>query len=147
MIFQPFTSFHFVVAFELFPQLPQDLHFQEVSGLSSTIETETLLEGGENRFAHKLPKRPSYQPLQLKRGLLQGSGLVHWCKNAIENFNFRPTNVVVTLLNEKHLPIMGWRVMNAYPTKWEVARFNAEQSEIAIETMEFEYQYFKSLRI
>jgi hypothetical protein len=47
----PQVGFHFLVAFELFPQLPNDLRFQEVSGLTVTMESEPFQEE-ENRFVH-----------------------------------------------------------------------------------------------
>ncbi len=34
----PQVGFHFLVLFELFPQLPYDLRFQEVSGLTVNME-------------------------------------------------------------------------------------------------------------
>ena len=45
----------------------EEQRFQDVSGLSFEIETETFVEGGENRFEYKLPKRIKYPNLVLKR--------------------------------------------------------------------------------
>jgi phage tail-like protein len=139
----PQVGFHFLVTFELFPQLPYDLRFQEVSGLTATMEMEPIKEGGENRFIHQLPVRTSYNELVLKRGKFMGSGILHWCKNAIENFEFKPTNIMISLLNDDHLPLYNWYVINAIPKRLEVSGFNAERSEIVIETMALSYQYFK----
>jgi phage tail-like protein len=107
----PQTGFHFSVVFELFPQLPNDIRFQEVSGLNATMELEALKEGGENRFVHQLPVRTSYSELVLKRGKFMGSGVLYWCVNAIENFEFKPTNVLISLLDENHLPLYNWYVI------------------------------------
>jgi len=139
----PQTGFHFSVVFELFPQLPNDIKFQEVSGLNATMEMEAIKEGGENRFVHQLPGRTSYSELVLKRGRIMGSFVLQWCRNAIENFQFKPTNVLISLLDENHLPLYNWYVINAIPKKLEVSGFNAERSEIVIETMTLSYQYFK----
>lgn len=139
----PQVGFHFLVAFELFPQFPNDVRFQEVSGLTATMEMEPFKEGGENRFVHQLPVRSSYSELVLKRGKFMGSGILHWCKNAIENFEFKPTNIMISLLNDDHLPLYNWYVINAIPKKLEVSGFNAERSEVVIETMALHYQYFK----
>ena len=43
--------------------------FQEVSGLEAEIEVETVIEGGENHFVHKLPKSAKHPNLVLKRGI------------------------------------------------------------------------------
>lgn len=40
----PPHGFHFRVTFQLFPQSPHDMGFQEVSGLSWTIETENTMK-------------------------------------------------------------------------------------------------------
>ena len=139
----PQTGFHFSVVFELFPQLPVDIKFQEVSGLNATMEMEPLKEGGENRFVHQLPVRTSYSELVLKRGKFMGSGLLHWCTNAVENFEFKPTNVLISLLDENHLPLYNWYVINAIPKRLEVSGFSADRSEIVVETFVLNYQYFK----
>ena len=139
----PQTGFHFSVVFELFPQLPNDIKFQEVSGLNATMDMEQIKEGGENRFVHQLPGRTSYSDLVLKRGRIMGSFVLQWCRNAIENFDFKPTNILISLLDENHLPLYNWYVINAIPKKLDVSGFNAERSEIVVETMTLSYQYFK----
>ncbi len=139
----PQVGFHFLVTFELFPQVPNDFRFQEVSGLTASMEMEPLKEGGENRFIHQLPVRTSYNELVLKRGVFLGSFVHQFFKNAIENFEFKPTNIMISLLNDDHLPLFNWYVINAIPKRLEVSAFNAEKSEIVIETMALNYQYFK----
>ena len=146
LIYPP-VGFHFSVVFELAFQTPQDFRFQEVQGLSVNVETEEFREGGENRFVHKLPKRTKYSEITLKRGMFIGSGIVLWCRNAIENFDFQPTNVIITLLNEEHLPISGWYVVNAYPTMWSVSDFNAEENKLVVESLKLNYNYFKVIRV
>src|SRR5690606_41130753 len=73
----PQVGFHFLVVFELFPQLPNDFRFQEVSGLTVSMEMETIKEGGENRFVHQLPVRSTYNALVLKRGKFLGRSEEH----------------------------------------------------------------------
>jgi len=143
----PPVGFHFLVAFELFPQSPLEFGFQEVSGLNVDIETEAWKEGGENRFVHQLPVRAKYEDLVLKRGLLTASGIILWCQDAIENFIFKPVNILVSLQNEKHIPVCSWYVINAFPKKWSVSSFNAEQNSIVIESLTLGYQYFKPLTL
>ncbi len=119
-----------------------DMCFQEVSGLTATVNTSDLMEGGENRFKHKLPGRVSYDNLVLKRGLVTNSSILQWCINAISNFEFKPITVFVKLLNEEGEPLATWQVINAYPVKWSVSNFNAEQNSVVVETLELAYQYF-----
>lgn len=141
----PAPGFHFLVAFELFPQLPADFKFQEVSGLDVEMEMEPWKEGGQNRFTHQLPVRAKYSDIVLKRGMFFGSGIIMWCRQAIENFTFKPVNVLISLLNSDHLPLNSWYVVNAVPKKWQVSNFNAMENSLVIETLTLNCQYFNML--
>lgn len=59
--YYPPACFHFKVELNGVDGADSDSEqrFQEVSGLSVEVETETLNEGGENRFEYKLPKEQS----------------------------------------------------------------------------------------
>lgn len=150
----PPVSFFFDVAF-LGADFSDDVvetRFQSVTGLSVDMQTESLKEGGENRFEHILPTRTKYGSLVLKRGLVTDSKMLKWCTDALVNFEFKPVDMVVRLLHVKSFepvlpvvlpePLMTWKVINAWPKKWSISDFNAEQSAIAIETLELSYSYF-----
>ncbi len=138
--YYPPLGFHFKVEFA---NLKSEFEFQSVAGLTTELDTEEISEGGENRFKHTLPVRTKYPNLVLKRGLLTNSSLVKWCRDAIEDFNITPTDINISLLNEEHEPLMTWNVVHAYPLKWAMADFNAEESKLVIETIELAYNYFK----
>jgi phage tail-like protein len=142
----PFTSFHFLVTFEL-PPLPVDMQFQDVSGLSVEAQYETYKAGGQNSFEYRLPNRPRYSDLVLKRGYPLLSNITAWMIDAFENYNYQPTNLVIALLDEEHIPISSWYVVNALPVKWELSSFNAEESKIVVETMTLTYDHFRSLSL
>ncbi len=143
----PPVGFHFLVTFQLFPQTPNDFQFQEVSGLDVEMEMDTFVEGGQNRFTWKLPKRARYSDLVLKRGMFMGSGIVLWCQNAFENFVFEPTNLTIALLNDKHVPIQAWYVVNAIPKKWTISNFNAQENSVVVESITLSYQFFNVISV
>lgn len=140
--YYPPVSFHFRVEIDGFEKDGIDIQFQSVSGLSVDIETEEFSEGGENRFKHKFPVRTKFPNLVLKRGMVQDSELIDWCRDAIESFEFEPRDLTVILLNEEHKPMVTWKVNHAYPVKWNVSDLNAEESKLTIETIELAYNYF-----
>ena len=140
----PLTGFHFIVVFEIFPV---EIGFQDVTGLSFEIDYETTESGGFNTNGFRLPKRPKYQDLVLKRGLGLASGISAWVIDAAENFKFKPTNILISLLNEEHVPVSSWYVVNALPLKWEISPFNAEDGKIVIETLTLKYDYFKTINL
>ena len=141
------VAFHFTVTFSGSGARVSDAAFQEVGGLEAEIEVETVVEGGENRFAHRLPKPVKHPNLTLKRGLTDdSSGLVQWCKATFENdFSqaIEPKAVVVSLCDAEGEPVASWSVDRAYPVKWSVGGFDAMKNELAIETMELAYHSLK----
>jgi phage tail-like protein len=141
--YHPPVGFHFRVDFDLPETGGQEIHFQEVTGLSMELEEEIHVEGGENRFSHRLPGRASYPDLVLKRGLLTGSSVFKWCQAAIENLEIEPITVWVILLNEDHEPLQTYTFMNAWPKLWTISDPNAESSAIIVEELTLSYQYFK----
>jgi phage tail-like protein len=143
----PLLGFHFSVAFELFSQPLNDFRFQEVTGLTVDLETEDIVEGGENRFVHKLPKRTKYSDITLKRGMFIGSEILLWCNRAIEDYDIQPSNVLISLLDEMHLPVASWYVVNAYPTQLSVSEFKSDQSQVVVESIKLNYNYFKNIQI
>ena len=142
----PPAGFYFKVQIDGMPD--SDSEFQELTGLSMSLETQSVKEAGENRFTHQLPLPARAEPLVLKRGLLISSPLIEWCRKAIEEFTFSPKNLHVFLLdtegssNGQPKPLMAWYLVHAYPTKWEINGFNALNSEVAIETIQITYNYF-----
>ena len=149
-LFYPPVGFHFFVRFEglllKYPGIP-DIGFQSVSGINAEISVEEYHEGGENRFKHKLPNPVTYQNLVLKRGMLIGSQLMQWFKDSVESYKFEAHGITVILLNGDHIPIQAWNFIKAWPVKWDVSEFNAQQGTIVIESIEFAYQYFRRIDV
>jgi phage tail-like protein len=143
--YYPPVGFHFKVEFIGIPGGTGrlDTSFQDVSGLTVTLQTEDRKGGGENRFTHKLPTKAQYSNLVLKRGLMPDSKVLAWIQAAVLDLEIVPITVVVTLLNDKHEPLQTYHCVGAYPVKWSLSNFNAQESSLVIETMELYYQYFK----
>lgn len=136
----PPVGFHFKVQFGLDGLADSDTRWQGVSGIASELGSETYDEGGENRFSHTLPARAKHGNLVLKRGLAVDSKVIDWARAAIEDFEFTPTWVDVSLLNDNHDPLMTWGFDMVYPVKWTISDLGAQENNIVIETLEFAYQ-------
>jgi phage tail-like protein len=139
--YYPPAGFHFRVEFVGIGN-DNDIRFQSVAGLNVEYDVESFKEGGENRFEHKLPGRTKYPDLSLKRGLLTDSKVIQWCLNAFQNREFKPAQVNVSLLNEEHQPLKTWQVQRAWPKKWAVSDFNAQENAVVVETLELSYSHF-----
>lgn len=134
----PPPAFYFSVSFN---GDTTDSSFQEVSGLKVEWEMEEVREGGQNRFAHKLPVRTKSSNVVLKRGAVPfGSPLANWLGASFKaDFSSPPIktqDVVVQLLNAKGDPIVKWWVRGAYPLSWDHSALSAMESNLLIETIE-----------
>jgi|SRR5690606_1030552 len=136
------AGFHFKVEFLNLGGNDVDTRFQSVAGLSVNVETDSVREGGENRFEHVLPNRTAYSDLVLKRGLVTSSEVISWCLDTFSSLEIHPVDVNVSLLNDAHEPAMTWQIKGAWPKKWEVSDLDAETSAIVIETLELGYRFF-----
>lgn len=135
------VGFHFAVDFGLGIS-PGDHFFQEVSGIGAEVTTEELREGGAD-VSYRLPTGIKFNNLVLKRGLVTGSQVLNWCRDAVENFSFSPSDITVVLLNENHLPLAVWQFIGAYPVKWSVTDFKAQENALVIESMELAYRIMR----
>ena len=128
-----------------------DASFQEVSGIQAEFGTEEVVEGGENRFAHRLPKQAKYSNLVLKRGVVtESSVLAEWVGQTIGaslSLPIVPQNILVTLLNASGIPSIAWGFVNAYPLRWEVGPLDSMDNKILTESLEFSYNYFERVNL
>ena len=135
-------SFHFRVEFlgQGFPD--NDSRFQSVGGLEVSVDTESVREGGENRFEYALPTKTSYAELSLKRGVLRESAVIEWVDATMQSLQVQPLDLLVSLLDENHEALMNWNIKHAWPRKWSVSEFNAMNNELLIESLDLHYLYF-----
>lgn len=133
-------SFLFEVSFSG-PRSIDAAAFQEVSGLDSTVDLETVVEGGENAFVHQLPKQTKHGPLKLKRGMIDDA-LFQWCEDTLEGGltkTIDKMDLVVTATDRGGEILREWSIKGAWPMKWEIGSFDATKSELMIETLELAY--------
>lgn len=156
----PPLGYYFSVELEGDPD--SENSFLDAKGLSMEMEVESLYEGGENRYAHKLPKGVKYgQNLDLSRGLIPKSSIFgKWCidhfttglTGVTRNHKIDVRDLVVHLLDASAVdktgkaagatPLMSWGVVRAYPVKWAINSFEAKKSELVIESLSLAYAYF-----
>ena len=140
----PPAAFYFTVTFGTQPQ-DADSSFREVSGIAPEMETEAVVEGGENRYVLALPKAVKHPKLVLKRGIAPNSSrLLMWCQAALEgglNRPIFPKQIHLFLLDGLGRPLRAWSFDNAYPVKLEVEAFNSTKNEVALEKIELSYAF------
>ena len=145
----PLPGFHFRVTFLNITGVVDDIGFQftEVSGLSAELAVEELMEGGENRFVHKLPSRTKFPNLVLKRGLFPvPSPLINWAQSAIYDLDIQPCSLMISLLNSDHMPVKNWSFSGVYPVKLQVSDFKSTDNSVVVETLELAYEMGHELK-
>ncbi len=120
--------------------------FTEVSGLSIQTEYDTVKEGGENNFEHRLPKGTKSTDITLKRGLID-STLLDWYMNVINGKIERKDGSIIlcdrfNCFDTEH-QVIEWNFFEAYPVKWEGSAFNATSNTIVSETLVLTHQGIK----
>lgn len=144
-----FANFRFGVFFFAGGVLPNplDIRFKKVSGLSATVKTTPLTEGGQNLYTQQLPSGVEFGNLVLERGMVVGSPLRLDFDAAMSLFKFAPSNVLVTLFNEAYIPVAAWFFFRAYPVKWSTADLIAEPRELLIESLELAYARMQIMKV
>ncbi len=142
---EPLLGFRFAVFFLAAGVVPNplDIRFQRVRGLSATVETSPQKEGGQNLYTQKLPRAVDYGNLVLERGMVVGSPLQLELQAAFSQFRFVPSNVVVVLFGDQGAPQAAWLFLRAYPVKWSISDFKAQENALAVETLELAYRSFR----
>lgn len=115
--------------------------FMDVSGLTIEYDIITYRDGSSPEYgSRKLPGRPRYSNIVLKRGILPGDNEFYEWINTIQLNEVERRDVVISLLNEEHEPVMVWKVANAFPVRLDGPRLCATRSEVAIETLELAHE-------
>ena len=126
---------------------PLDIRFRRVSGLGATVETFSLGEGGENCFTHQLPRRVSRSNIVLEREFVVRSPLATSIGMAMEQFKFKPGNLIIKLLGETGQLVTSWVLQKAYPVRWSLADLDAGEDQVLIDTIEVAYTVMRTLRL
>jgi phage tail-like protein len=139
------VAFYFNVKLVIDGAEISDTSFSEVSGMSSSLQTEEYKENGNNRYTYYIPTGVKYTNLVLKRGIAPlNSGFTQWCMQNMmqEGIEFITTGTLyVSLLNAEGSSACQWVLSNAYPIKWTIDQFNSTKNSIAFETIEIIYSY------
>ena len=110
--------------------------FTEVSGLSIEVQVAEYREGSDPEYKpRKMPVSFKYSNIVLKRGIVARDNEFFDWLNTIKLNKVERRDLVISLLNEEHAPVMVWKVKNAFPVKLEGPVLMADSDDVAIETL------------
>lgn len=124
-----------------------DLRFQKVSGLGYSLDLETVVEGGNPLYEHRLPKQVKYENLRLERGFVGSGGIALDFTVMMSRFKFYTGTCIITLFGESGLPIAGWKLNKVFPVKWSLGDMDGSSSQVLINTLELAYTDFLQIAL
>lgn len=132
----PLSKFHFSVDWG-----GTRIGFTEVSGLDTSLDVIEYRDGASPEYHKiKMPGMQKFSNITLKRGTFQGDNEFYkWMKTVQKNVIER-RDLLVSLLNENHEPVITWRIKNAWPVKVQSTDLKADGNEVAIETLELAHE-------
>ncbi|MBL8008298.1 MAG: phage tail protein [Ignavibacteria bacterium] len=132
----PLPKYHFSVQWG-----GTNIGFTEVSGLDINIDVIEYRSGSSPvQSVTKMPGLVKYSNIILKRGIVKGDTDFYKWVRTVNQSTAERRDVVISLLNENHEPVMTWKVRNAFPAKYCGPDLNAQSSEVAIETLELAHE-------
>ena len=131
----PYLSFNFLVEIDGITRAS----FQQVSGIESTIDIVEYREGGQNTTPRKLPGQTKYGNVTLRWGITDDMELYDWHKDAVQGTVERKNGSIVQL-GRDGAEVARWNFVQAWPAKYTGPEFNAEGTDVAIETMELAHE-------
>lgn len=118
--------------------------FSDCTGLEATMEPKAIKEGGNNYGTPQRAGPITFATVVLKRGISTNRNL--WqIFNSFASGMFAPRlQVVISLLDGKGNPIMGWQLDRAMPVKFKFADLNAKGTEVGIEELHLVHEGLSS---
>lgn len=132
----PLPVFHFTVQWG-----GTRLGFSEVTGLTQENQAIEYRDGSFPEYSSiKMPGLRKFSNIVMKRGIVAADNDYFNWVSEIKLNTIQRRDVVISLLNEKHEPVMAWKVHNAFPVKLEGPQLKANGNEVAIESIEVAHE-------
>ncbi len=132
----PIPKFHFMVQWG-----GVRIGFTEVTGL--TIENEVIeyREGSSPEYNKvKMPGLHKYGNITLKRGTFSGDNSFFEWLNTVKLNTIERRDLIISLLNENHEPVVTYKVKSAWPVKVTAPDLKSDANEVAIESIELAHE-------
>jgi phage tail-like protein len=132
----PLPVFHFTVQWG-----GTRIGFSEVSGLTQENQAIEYRDGSFPEYSSiKMPGLRKFTNVTMKRGIVKADNDFFKWLSTVKLNQVERRDVVVSLLNENHEPVMTWKIQNAFPVKVEGPGLKASGNEVAIESIEIAHE-------
>lgn len=132
----PLPVFHFTVQWG-----GQRFGFSEVAGLTQENQAIEYRDGSFPEYSSiKMPGLRKFTNVTLKRGVVKSDNEFFAWLSTVKLNTVDRRDLVISLLNEEHQPVMVWKAHNAFPVKVEGPQLKATGNEVAIESIEVAHE-------
>lgn len=132
----PLPVFHFTVQWG-----GTRVGFSEVTGLTQENQAIEYRDGSFPEYSSiKMPGLRKFSNVTCKRGIVSADNEFFDWLSTIRLNKVERRDVIVSLLNESHEPVMVWKLHNAFPVKIEGPQLKASGNEVAIESIELAHE-------
>lgn len=132
----PLPAFHFAVDWG-----GERIGFSEVSGLTQENQAIEYRDGSSPEYSPlKMPGLQKYSNVTLKRGVVKSDNDFFKWLNTMKLNTIERRDIIIKLLNEEHVPVMVWKIHNAFPVKIEGPALKSTGNEVAIESVELAHE-------
>ncbi len=132
----PLPAFHFKVE-----MAGLTAEFSEVTGLNIEVQPIEYRHGLSPDFSMiKMPGLQKYGNITLKRGVFKSNNEFFDWYRTIKMNTVQREDILISLLDETHAPVMQWQVREAWPTKITSPDMKASGNEVAVETIEIVHE-------
>src|SRR5450432_2150446 len=113
----------------------------EVSGLTQEVQAIEYRDGMFKEYSsRKFPGLRKYSNVTVNRPVFKSDNQFFEWLTTIKMHKVERRDLVVSLLDEEHNPVMSWHIHNAFPVKLEGPGLKATGNEVAIESIELAHE-------
>lgn len=132
----PLPVFHFIVEWG-----GMRIGFSEATGLTQESQAIEYRDGSRPDYSSiKMPGVRKFSNITLKRGVVKSDNEFFKWLSTVKLNTVERRDVIISLLNENHEPVMTWKAHNAFPVKVDGPQLKASGNEVAIETIEVAHE-------
>ena len=81
-----------------------------------------------------------FSNITLKRGTMAGDSSFYVWLNTIALNTVERRDIIISLLNEVHAPVMTWKAKNAFPIKVQASDLKSDGNEVGVEAIELAHE-------
>ncbi len=140
----PIPRFHFQVDWG-----GAKISFTEVTGLVMEREKIEYRHSDSKDFNKiSMPGMVKNSNITLKRGKFEGDFDYNIWLDAIANERVNGRrDIIIRLLNEKHVPVAAWSAVRCFPVKVTAPDLKSDANEIAVESIEIAHEGLKLMKV